>query len=82
MTIRCRKCKKIFRTTEGVIIHFLFVEKQKFSKEMALFFLKNCFIANVIKGIFAGLLLGLWLITLPFALANEKLQNAIDFFNF
>ena len=82
MTIKCKKCGKILHTTEGIIIHFLFVEKQKFNKEMALFFLRNCFIVNVIKSLFVGLLFVLWAITLPFALANEKIQDTINFFNF
>ena len=82
MTIRCKKCGKILHTTEGIMIHFLFVEKQKPSKEMAKFFVKNCLVANAIKGIFASLLFVLWAITFPFALANEKIQNTIDFFNF
>ena len=82
MTIKCKKCGKILRTTEGIIIHFLFVEKQKFNKEMALFFLRNCFITNVIKSLFARLLLELWVITFPFELTNEKIQDTIDFFNF
>ena len=82
MTIRCKKCGKVLHTTEGIIAHFLFVEKKKLNKDMVLFFVKNCFVANVIKGIFAGLLFVLWAITFPFALANEKIQDTIDFFNF
>ena len=82
MTIRCKKCGKVLHTTEGIIIHFLFVEKKKLNKEMVWFFVKNCFVANVIKGIFASLLFVLWAITFPFALVNEKIQDTIDFFNF
>ena len=82
MTIRCKKCGKVLHTTEGIIIHFLFVEKKKLNKDMVLFFVKNCFVANVIKSIFAGLLFVLWAITFPFALVNEKIQDTIDFFNF
>ena len=82
MTIRCKKCGKVLHTTEGIIIHFLFVEKKKLNKDMVWFFVKNCFVANVIKGIFAGLLFVLWAITFPFALVNEKIQDTIDFFNF
>ena len=82
MTTRCKQCGKVLHTTEGIIIHFLFVEKKKLNKNMILFFIKNCFVANVIKGIFAGLLFVLWVITFPFALVNEKIQDTIDFFNF
>ena len=82
MTIRCKKCGKVLHTTEGIIIHFLFVEKKKLNKDMVWFFVKNCFVANIIKGIFAGLLFVLWAITFPFALVNEKIQDTIDFFNF
>ena len=82
MTIRCKKCGKVLHTTEGIIIHFLFMEKKKLNKDMVWFFVKNCFVANIIKGIFAGLLFVLWAITFPFALVNEKIQDTIDFFNF
>lgn len=82
MTIRCKKCGKVLHATEGIIIHFLFVEKKKLNKDMVLFFVKNCFVANIVKGIFASLLFVLWAITFPFALANEKIQDTINFFNF
>ena len=38
MTIRCKKCGKVLHTTEGIIIHFLSVEKKKLNKDMVLFF--------------------------------------------
>ena len=82
MIIRCKKCGKVLHTTEGIIIHFLFVEKKRLDKDMVWFFVKNCFVANIVKGIFASLLFVLWAITFPFALANEKIQDTINFFNF
>ena len=82
MTIRCKKCGKVLHTTEGIIIHFLFVEKKRLNKDMVWFFVKNCFVANIVKGIFASLLFVLWAITFPFALVNEKIQDTINFFNF
>ena len=82
MIIRCKKCGKVLHTTEGIIIHFLFVEKKRLNKDMVWFFVKNCFVANIVKGIFASLLFVLWAITFPFALVNEKIQDTINFFNF
>ena len=51
MTTRCKQCGKVLHTTEGIIIHFLFVEKKKLNKDMVLFFVKNCFVANIVNDV-------------------------------
>lgn len=80
--ISCKRCGKKFRTVEMLALHLMFVEKIKLTKNDWKIIALNCILARVLRAIFAGVLLLLWLITFPLALANQKLEDVINYFHF
>ena len=80
--ISCKNCGKKFRTVEMVAFHLIFVEKIKVTKKDVVFVIRNCILAKVLRTVFVGILSLLWLITVPLSLANQKLEDIINYFHF
>lgn len=80
--ISCKKCGKKFRTVEMVALHLIFVEKIKLTKKDVVFVACNCILVRILRAIFAGILLLLWLITFPLSVINQKLEDVINYFHF